>query len=262
MSAKVLPASASPRKRALLALAVWNHPRVWIACSILFGIFGPILCFSVARMLGMFGRHSLALEAFVAISALSMAIRLLAGGRSTTLDGLVNGAFGAATLFALPFSIYFGLIGIAFVAFGIAWLNPETIVFGMLGVQPILTCVVYGVTGVRASLSTKSLRRRLPTIGFLAAIAPPIAIEVWVGQAAASVEQDVLESNRPLTELGLERWRWIAPGDDWVELSDAYYSSEFEHLDATASGSMADRERRIRQAFEELTGRGLAAQFD
>lgn len=72
----------------------------------------------------------------------------------------------------------------------------------------------------------------------------------------------MLESNRPLTELGLERWRWIAPGDDWVELSDAYYSSEFEHLDATASGSMADRERRIRQAFEELTGRGLAAQFD
>lgn len=163
--------------RALRPLAVWNYPRVWILCSIAFGILGPIVCFAIATPGGILGLGTLPADLFVLIAIVTLATWLLLRGKSAWFDGVACGVFVAGALFAAPFTLMFSLFGIEFLVASVFELNLEGAVLGFLGVQPILALVVYTVNSMRAGSRTDLEARSglMPVLGFALAVAFPLS---------------------------------------------------------------------------------------
>ena len=229
------------------ALAIWNHPRIWLACSITFGVVAPLVCFGIATWEEMLGLPTLALDSYAVFAAATMGCWLAMRGESDSFDAIASGVFFAGALFAIPFALYFGLFGVFFLLVAVTRFDGSALAFGCLGVAPLAAVIVYGISGRRAMPAQRD-RSLHQFAGFIASIAVLVAVGLPLNLGATAIENLVLNTDQPLDRSQLTRWRLYAPGYRWPGLVQAMDGETSSEARVSARGS------RIAQAFEMLTG--------
>jgi hypothetical protein len=228
----------------------------WLFTSF-FGVAAPVVCFGFATLLGIFGRWTVPLDLFAGIAVATSVAWLVARERWSAFQAVACGVFSAGALFAVPFALYFGSFGVSFLFASLANLELAMAPWALLGIAPILGLAVYARNARTAWRATcaRDRRRFLPLVSALLSAALPGGVAVVIGRAAEGLETAILDSTRPLEGLELERWRWLARGDEWDRLRSTYFA--ITQSDSMAPAPLSERERRIADAYFRLTGRTL-----
>jgi len=239
----------------LAVLAIWNHPRVWLAFSIAFGIVGPLVCFGIVTADESIGLWLWPLNLFVLLAVITMTLWLALRRSRPWMNPLAPGVFTSGALFAAPLAVFFGYFGVVFLGGSLFWGDSETLLLVLLGVQPILTLVTNAVNASKARAAVEANEHSVVSacLAGVAALSVPFCAWLALNAAAAATENAVLESTRPLSELHLGRWQRLAPGYEWPQLRFAY-SGELRDSSEVLGSPRTALKQRIADAYLELTG--------
>jgi hypothetical protein len=199
--------------RLLGVFAIANRPRAWLALSILSGVVGPAAC--IAFLHG--GRYAFAIDSYLLLLIGTHAAWLAFRGRAARFDALASGVLRVGTWVILPLAAWTGVMSPMFAV--LAWrgeIHPRAAI-ACVSVFTVACPLVFDLNGRRAA-ETSPGRVEDRVIGVLASFAIPAVVALVLEVAAQRTIDAVLHSDRPLEQLHLERWRWIAPRSSWSEL--------------------------------------------
>jgi hypothetical protein len=219
-----------------------------------FGVGAPIVCFGVAAFGGWFGDYRVLVFGYALCCVAAFTAKLVLRRPRTMLDPMLAGALAGAFLFALPFGILFGYFGVLLVIPALFSGDSEMLGFASLGLSSLAGTLAYGWAAWKAQKVT--LR---PAAWSLGLAAPPLLL--LLGQSIVwhqtSLETPRLvaavDSGVPVEQIELGYARILGPLSDWPELQ-----AELEG----DSGAANERDERLAELYERLTGRSVSRFID
>lgn len=221
--------------------------------SALFGIIGPIVCFIIDPMVfrrtfigGVLVDFYLFAYLGAGIGILTLILQLSWGKRLRRTGGVVAGVLLSGALVAL----LIGLLILPYSAFGILLYG-----FGLLGLIPFPTSLVFFRNGIRAlrqtqNRMTKSSLRLSITLGIIIAIVIP-GIANWGSSRFVAHSIDaILSGDAQQSEASIQRLKHAF----WCNVS--CFDDIVEYYDGRLFNNNSERERLIK-AYKEITGDNL-----